>query len=215
MGNRCRIPHWVDDFASFRRWTLSPEFPTEGRIDYLQSEIWVDLAMEELYGHNQIKTQYTVVLGGLTASEDLGLFMQDRMRLIHPQIGLSCEPDAMFASWETLQTGRLREIVGAQQGVMELEGTPDMTLEVISESSVQKDTVELKRLYREAGIPEYWLVDARRGRVKFTIFRLTPDGYRAVPPVRGWLKSVVFSKKFRLTQTTNRLGKPKFTLEMA
>jgi Uma2 family endonuclease len=214
INEGCRIPLWVTDFEAFRRWTLSPDFPTAGRIDYLKGEIWVDPAMEELYCHNQVKTHFTVVLGGLTETEDLGLFMQDRMRLIHPQAGLSCEPDGMFASWETLQTGRLREVVSQGQGVMELEGTPDMTLEILSNSSVQKDTRELKKLYGEAGISEYWLVDARRQPLQFTIYRHTSEGYRVTPAVRGWLKSEVFGKKFRLTQTVNRLGKPKFTLEM-
>src|SRR5256885_8764701 len=49
-----------------------------------------------------------------------------------------------------------------EEGYLELEGTPDMVLEVVSESSVQKDTKRLRQLYWQAGIREYWLVDARR-----------------------------------------------------
>ena len=34
-----------------------------------------------------------------------------------------------------------------------------MTLEVVSSSSVRKDTVDLRDRYYKAGILEYWLVD--------------------------------------------------------
>jgi Uma2 family endonuclease len=37
---------------------------------------------------------------------------------------------------------------------MELEGTPDWVLEVVSQSSVAKDTKWLRESYHKAGIPE-------------------------------------------------------------
>jgi hypothetical protein len=33
---------------------------------------------------------------------------------------------AFFFTWETMRTGRLRLVERAGQGIMELEGTPDM-----------------------------------------------------------------------------------------
>jgi len=57
---------------------------------------------------------------------------------------------------------------------LELEGTPDMVLEVVSASSVVKDTETLLQLYWQAGIPEYWLVDARGEALEFTV--QTPPG---------------------------------------
>ena len=46
-----------------------------------------------------------------------------------------------------------------------------MALEVVSESSVHKDTVQLRELYWRAGIAEYWLVDARPASPRFDILR--------------------------------------------
>ena len=87
-----------------------------------------------------------------------------------------------------------------------------MVLEIISSSSVQKDTVLLRAAYWEAEIPEYWLVDARKEPLKFDILRHTAKGYVATRKQDGWLKSGVFGKSFQLTQSKDALGDPEFTL---
>jgi Uma2 family endonuclease len=98
-------------------------------------------------------------------------------------------------------------------GHVEMEGAPDMVLEVVSDSSVHKDTQQLRGDYWEAGIREYWLVDARGDSLVFDILRHTPKGYRATPKKDGWMKSNVFEKSFRLTQKINEHGDPEYTLE--
>src|SRR5438105_4589106 len=83
------------------------------------------------------------------------------------------------SSRSTLRSYRVRLIEGADGGYVELQGTPEMVLEVISRSSEKKDTVVLMKAYWEAGIPEYWLVDARKEPLKFDILRHTSRGYVA------------------------------------
>ena len=68
---------------------------------------------------------------------------------------------------------------GAVKGFKEFEGTPDMVLEVVSATSVRKDTEILRDLYWRAGIQEYWLVDARGDEPLFSILRHTARGYAA------------------------------------
>ena len=87
-----------------------------------------------------------------------------------------------------------------------------MVLEVLSRSSVHKDTVVLRQAYWEAEIQEYWLVDARSEPLKLEILRHTPKGYGATRKQGGWLKSEVFGKAFQLTQSKSALGHPEFTL---
>ena len=87
-----------------------------------------------------------------------------------------------------------------------------MVLEVVSRSSVRKDTEVLKEAYWDAGIQEYWLVDARKAPLRFDIFRYTSKGYVPVAKQASWLNSKVFAKSFRLTQTKGPQGYPKFTL---
>jgi hypothetical protein len=43
-------------------------------------------------------------------------------------------------------------IEGKEEGHVELEGSLDMVLEVVSASSVHKDTVVLRRAYWQAGM---------------------------------------------------------------
>jgi Uma2 family endonuclease len=95
-----------------------------------------------------------------------------------------------------------------------VEGSPDMVLEVVSPGSVKKDTDILKRGYWEAGVREYWLVDARSDPLSFEILRHSAKGYVATRKRDGWLKSAVFGKSFRLSNRTTALGHPEYTLEV-
>jgi Uma2 family endonuclease len=89
-----------------------------------------------------------------------------------------------------------------------------MALEVISKTSFHKDAKVLRELYWQAGIAEYWLVDARRDPVEFKLLRRTARGYAAVRPVESWVKSAVFGKEFRLVRGVDPIGEPEYTLEV-
>lgn len=209
------IPEWVDDLESFRRWAHSEEFPKTGRIYFLNGEVWVDMSKEQIYSHNRVKGEYGTVLHALSTRGKLGEYYFDGVFLTNDEVGLGCGPDGMFASWECLREGRIRLIEGARDGYVELEGSPDMALEVVSTSSVEKDTVTLRDLYWQAGITEYWLVDVRGERIVFDILRHTSKGYVATrKQAGGWVKSKVFSKSFRLTRQLNEQGNPIYTLEV-
>jgi len=208
-----RVPSWVKDLASFRRWTELPEFPKEGRVWWLQGEVWIDRSREQIFTHVLVKTEFTIVLGQLAKSKKLGLFLADGLRLSHFETDLSGVPDATFISVETLDSDRVRLLEGAEGGYVEVQGSPDMVLEVVSRSSVKKDTELLRKLYWEAGIPEYWLVDAR-GPLRFDILKHGPRGYAAARKQDGWCKSGAFGAAFRLTQEQDMRGNPAYTLEM-
>jgi len=85
-----------------------------------------------------------------------------------------------------------------------------MVLEIVSSSSVKKDTATLRELYARAQIPEYWLVDARNDPPKFAILRLAGDAYQEVLQDDGWLRSEVFGCSFQLVRETDPLGQPQF-----
>ncbi len=89
-----------------------------------------------------------------------------------------------------------------------------MVLEVISESSIKKDTDVLRELYWKAGIPEYWLVDPSEEPGSFEILKYGPKGYATVRPQRGWVKSAVFGKSFQLTQEADEDGHPEYRLAL-
>jgi Uma2 family endonuclease len=210
--NQVGVPAWVSDLASFRRWADSDDFPENGRICFLKGEVWVDMSKEQIFSHILVKTEFTAVLRRLVKARKLGLFLTDGLRVSNLEANISVVPDATFVSTETLQTGGVQLVEGAAGGYVELEGSPDLVLEIVSASSVHKDTVFLRQAYWEAGIREFWLVDARKEPLSFEILRHTDRGYVATRKQGGWVKSAVFGKSFCLTQRTDALGHPDYTL---
>lgn len=209
------IPAEVVDLASYCRWATSEEFPQRGQFSYLRGTIWLDLTLEALYRHNQVKREFAEVLGGLVKSLATGRFFPDGMFLRNTNADLATEPDGMFVSYDALRSGRVQRIERDKPDFLELEGSPEMVLEVVSETSVQKDTVELRDLYWHAGILEYWLVDARAAEPRFDLLRHGRKGYVSTrKQAGGWLPSNVFGRSFQLTQTSDPLGDPLYVLNV-
>ena len=209
-----RLPSWVTDLATFRRWAVSDEAPESVPVFYLSGEVWIDMSQEQVFLHVRMKQELLRVLGNLSTESRLEDVFPDGLLLSNVAGNLSGNPDGTYISHESFRTQRVRLIDGRSEGFVEIEGTPDMVLEVVSESSVKKDTEILRDLYWKAGIPEYWIVDGRGEAVEFTILKHTTRGYTTVRAVAGWLKSSVFGKSFRLTRKLNSVGHPDFLLDV-
>jgi Uma2 family endonuclease len=210
-----RIPAWVEDHASFRHWAHSDEFPERtGRVCFLAGEVWVDMSKEQVFTHNQVKAEVARALGNLAKAERLGRFFPDGVLFTNVAAGLTAQPDGVFTSRQCLAAGRVRLVEGAKEGYVELEGTPDLVLEVVSDSSVDKDNVILRDLYWRAGIREYWLIDARQRELRFDVLRKAARGFLGTRRHAGWLRSAVFKRSFRLRRQSDELGNPEFTLEV-
>jgi Uma2 family endonuclease len=208
------IPGWVVDLASFRRWALADASEPHRLASYLAGTIYVDPSMEKLLTHNQVKGAFAISIANLLGLNPPGMFVHDRMLLTNTAADLSTEPDGLFFYWETARSGRLTMIEGADD-IVELVGTPDMVLEVVSKGSVTKDVKTLRELYWKAEIPEYWLVDARSETARFEILRYAASGYEAVESDDGWVASGIFERRFRIVRDTNPLGKPRFVVEVS
>jgi Uma2 family endonuclease len=207
-----RVPAGIDDLEAFRRWMrLEEEYPRRVRLSWLAGTLWIDLTMEQYYTHNLVKTECGRVLAGLAKAAGQGDYSSDGMLLSNPEADLSTVPDGLFVSFAALDEGRVREVAGRHAGVVELEGSPEMVLEVVSDSSVEKDNDRLPGQYQRAGVREFWRIDAR-GELRFEILRLTEAGYVPAQEPDGWWRSEVFERSFRLTQQPNRRGRPAFTL---
>lgn len=214
VNGRIQVPAVVIDFESFRQWCRSPDYPERGDVFWLNGTIWVNDEMEQAFTHNLIKTAITAALTLLVQQLKTGHVFGDRMRVTNPDVGLSCEPDMLFISFATFQAGRVRQVPAATGGVIEFEGSPDMVLEVASESSEAKDK-DLRDLYFAAGVTEYWMVDVRGNEPRFEILRRGPRGFVATPRRNGRLRSAVFGRTFQLLSGTDPLGNPTYTLDVA
>jgi len=211
---RVHVPGWVGDINSFRRWTDTNDFPDRGYIWWLAGDLWVDISKEQIFSHVAVKGAIFAALFHLIQEKKLGLMFTDGVLLSNFAVDISGNPDGLFLSRETLKSDRVRLIEGARGGYTELQGSPDMALEVVSDSSEQKDLVTLQHAYWVAGVTEYWLVDARPDRLRFEIFRHTPKGYKASPKRHGWIASEVFGKAFRLTVAKGDTGYPNYKLDV-
>ena len=201
--------------AAFRAWAGDNELPEKTRIDFYKGEVWVDMGWEQVFTHCSLKATILSALGTLTHDTDMGYYWTSGILVTNEAADLSGNPDGTFVSHEALEAGRMTLAPAADdEGTTELVGTADMVLEVVSASSVTKDTVALRQAYWEAGIPEYWLADARGDRLDFRILKHGPKGYAEVRRQAGWLKSAAFGKAFRLARGADRAGNPRFRLDV-
>jgi Uma2 family endonuclease len=70
-----------------------------------------------------------------------------------------------------------------------IEGTPDLVVEIVSQSTRRYDFGEKRKVYEEAGVPEIWFVDFERKEV--TVIRKVGQRYRSETKSTGVIKSQV------------------------
>jgi Uma2 family endonuclease len=213
IEDRARLPATIFDHAGFRAWARSGAMPEGVRATFADGEVLIDMSLESSESHNKPKAEITRVLVGIAHGEDLGKAYADRMLLSHAGAALSTEPDFLFAGWEAFESGRLRLVEEANRDddYIELEGTPDLVVEIVSDTSVRKDNVVLRGAYHRAGVPELWLIDAKTA-LSFQILHHAEKDYEPSTPVGSPQVSRVLSRRFELTRTKNRLGRWLYTL---
>jgi len=210
------VPLGIQSLADFRRWALGDDFPEKGRIDYIAGRIEVDMSPEDFFCHGTLKTEIARVLGNLVKAETLGHLVIDSTRVSSPEADLSAEPDIVFISHETLKSGRARLVpkAGGEAGrYVEIEGPPDLVVEIVSDTSVKKDTERLPAAYYRAGVREFWLADARGREILFLIHHRQAAGFQpAGQDADGFQLSAVFDRRFRLDAARDPQGHLMFDL---
>ena len=211
------IPAGLRDLAEFRRWCLSDEFPARGRIDYLDGRIEVDMSPEDLFTHGTAKTKVAAILDSVIDEDRRGYLFVDSTRIACPDANLSVEPDIVFLSYEAVRSGRavlVSKASASPQRFVEIEGPPDLIVEVVSDSSASKDKRRLQAAYFEAGIDEYWLIDARKD-LTFVIQTRGADAFQSVAiDADGFQASAVLQRSFRLRRERDVLGHWKYALDV-
>lgn len=210
LEDEVEIPDHVCDLATFRRWALSDEFPETGRIDYVRGKIEVDMSPENFFFHGTPKVKIESVMLDRIEELDLGHLVSDRTRISHVGADVSAEPDIVFISYESLDTGQARLVEAASNdpdSFVEVEGAPDLVVEIVSDSSVAKDTKRLPPAYFEAGVRELWLVDARKSELYFQIHDRGKSNFEAVPASDdGFQHSAILQSAFRLERHRHARG---------
>lgn len=204
------IPMGIDTLAQFRRWAYSSRFPTEGRIDYVNGSIEVDMSPEDLFTHGTPKVELLRALANRMLEDDRGMVLGDRMRVAAPEAELSVEPDVVFVSHASLEDGRVTirpGRKGTRDSGVELIGAVDLVVEILSPGSIKKDTQLLPKAYYAAGVTEYWIVDALQDELRFQVYGRGSRGFIARrSEAEGWQKSTVFDTRVKFTRTRTTRG---------
>jgi Putative restriction endonuclease len=207
------VPLDIDRLEVFRAWvsSLGEDAP---RVHYSRGRVWIDVSPQDYLRHLDLVGQINARLILLAKELDLGQYWSDGGWLTNETVGLSTEPDGFLVLWETLSSGAAGFVERPGRGPIELVGRGDTVLEVVSDSSVEKDTVRLVADYAAAGFGEYWLVDARRDPLVFRLLVLQADRTYAdaVPDADGFLSSPVWGRRFRIDTGTDRTGRRTYDL---
>jgi Uma2 family endonuclease len=193
---------------AFREWmhTAAPEC---GRFWFVRGKFEADMSPEKISVHNFVKAALYGTLVTHAQKHDVGEVFPDGAFLVNEAADLGTEPDMMFCSWDCLTEGRVQVRAWRREsdGDVEVHGTPDMVVEIVSDSSVRKDNVELRQSYFDAGIPEYWLIDARGDEIDFQLLVRGADDYVAQPAdAKGYLLSPCFGRRFLLTRKAHKIS---------
>jgi Uma2 family endonuclease len=204
------IPDGIRTLSDFRRWTYCDNFPERGRIDYINGRIEIDMSPEDLFCHGTVKMEIGSVLHQLVKQQDVGNVFSDRTRIASLPGNLSAEPDLVCISHQSIESGRVKLIPKASRKkgrYIEVQGPPELIVEIVSDSSVAKDTRRLPPAYFAAGVMEFWLVDAREDELVFQIHRRGDKAFVPRRPDReGFQRSSVIGRRFRLDRHRDPRG---------
>lgn len=206
-----------EGLGEFRQWTRSDGFPARGRIDWIAGQIEIDMSPENLFTHGTLKTELAAKVYGVIREADQGEVFVDRTRVVCPAADLSVEPDVVVVTHAAIDAGRAAFVPASGQPgcFVEIEGGPDLVVEIVSDASVHKDTCRLPPAYHAAGVREFWLVDARGQSPTFQVFHRGDRAFEETPhDAAGWTVSAVLDRQVRLTVQESPRGIPRYDLEI-
>jgi Uma2 family endonuclease len=138
-------------------------FPEDGmQHEILDGEHWVTPAPSTL--HQLVVANLVVSLGSFARQYRLGRILcapTDVLLANHDVV----QPDILFVSHE-------HDAVITDPNI---QGAPDLAIEVLSPSTRRKDEQVKRERYERTGVQEYWIVDPRRQTVR--IFRRQAEGF--------------------------------------
>lgn len=133
------------------RWTYDDylRLPDDGnRYEVIRGHLYVTAA--PAYAHQFAVLKVGRFFDEFVSPAELGVVLTAPFDILLPKgIGTPVEPDVIF----------FRAGNEPRWGDQNFEGVPDLVVEVLSPSTRRRDLTVKLRAYRDAGVPEYWLVD--------------------------------------------------------
>ncbi|MEW6743340.1 MAG: Uma2 family endonuclease [Planctomycetota bacterium] len=115
------------------------------------------------YRHGRTTVRMVHALRSFVEARDLGEVLESSTGF-HLPTGDTLAPDITFISHERLAG------VPDQDPERFLRAVPDLVVEVLSESTRQRDMKTKRAIYQASGVREYWLVDPRAQVITLVLF---------------------------------------------
>ena len=164
------------------QWTYDDylRLPDDGRrYEVIRGYLYVAPAPN--YDHQFSVSQSFRLFSSFVHENRLGIVLTSPFDVRLPGIASPVQPDLVF-----FRTGNQ-----PRKGAGSFEGVPDLIVEVLSPATRRLDQDVKLAAYRDAGVPEYWLVDPRTESV--VIHALSTDRKRYVERVQGKKGDVIAS----------------------
>ncbi len=137
------------DSITDTKWTYSKmlkELPAESRYELRNNEL-IDMSSPSEI-HQQIVFRLTLIIGSFIVNNKLGKFYTSPLDVIFDE-GTVMQPDLIFVAQD-------HKSIIKEKGIF---GAPDVLIEIVSKSSIQRDYIDKKQDYERFGVQEYWIVD--------------------------------------------------------
>lgn len=135
--------------------------PDDGkRYEVIRGELYVSAAPRPL--HQRVITRLSYFLEGFLGNSDIGTAYVAPIDVILPEkLGDPVQPDIVAIRRENLR------IIDE----LNIQGAPDLVVEVLSPSNPAHDRKLKYDLYADAGVQEYWIIDPHSRTVEIHVLR--------------------------------------------
>ena len=176
------------------------------------------MSPEDFFTHGTLKSHIAAEIVDRVQELDLGHTLIAETRISSVPGDVSAEPDVVVITHDAFDSGRASLVPKASHEpdrFVEVEGAPDLVVEIVSDSSVKKDTQRLPAAYFAAGVREYWLVDARGETLLFQIQTRGPHSFvPAAADAAGYQRSEVLDAAYELQRSRHQRGHWVYRLRM-
>jgi Uma2 family endonuclease len=150
----------------------SPLLPLEGLGRYRRADYEAlpeEPRCELIYGRFHVSPSPTLLHQFLVIALSHELH---EIAMANGGLALAAPMDVHLADHSVVQPDILY-ICAENQGIVDrwIEGSPDLVVEVLSPGNVRRDRNDKLALYAEAGVREYWIVDAVERQIEFLTLR--------------------------------------------
>jgi len=139
------------------------EFPDDGkRHEIIEGDHFMTPAPR--MRHQRVSGRLFTTLNGVAAARRLGEVFAAPCDVVLSDENV-VQPDLVFVS-------RARAGIVTEDNI---QGAPDLVIEILSDSTRKKDEVTKRKLYERFGVAEYWIVDPELESIR--VFKLAQQSY--------------------------------------